>query len=187
MISGTAIPNASAVIFIKTRKGAVAAEAVAKADKNGNWEARIAEPLKKGTYSAEVLARDQREALSLPVHSEFIKVRERPIITIAGFGITQFWFFVGLIVILFLGFGGGWFSYRLWREQLGRKVVIAERDVVTVFNLIKTDVDKALRSYADKRVDEREATEMEFLLNKIKGNLEKMQKYILENIKEISE
>ena len=186
MVRGTAAEEVTIKILVKKKTGDIVAEGVAAADKSGNWEALINQPLKKGQHFVEVTAQDQRGALSLSVKSELFKVREKPLITIAGIGITQFWFFAGLLILLLVGFGVGGFSYRIWRTQLGRKAVVAQRDIAAMSNLLQKDIDKILTSYADKRVDEREAAEIEFLIKKIKDNLEKTKKYVTENIGEIS-
>jgi len=186
LVRGTAAEEVTIKILVKKKTGDIVAEGVAAADKSGNWEALINQPLKKGQHFVEVTAQDQRGALSLSVKSELFKVREKPLITIAGIGITQFWFFAGLLILLLVGFGVGGFSYRIWRTQLGRKAVVAQRDIAAMSNLLQKDIDKILTSYADKRVDEREAAEIEFLIKKIKDNLEKTKKYVTENIGEIS-
>ena len=154
---------------------------------DGNWEAVIDQPLKSGRHILEVIAQDKRGALSLPVLSDVFKVRARPLFTIGGIGITQFWFFIGLIAILILGFIGGYITHHLWRVQLRRKVVVAERDIATVFNIIKGDLDKMLRNYGDKKIDEREAAEMETLLKKLKADIEKMRKYVTDNIEDLAD
>ncbi len=185
--AGTGPADARILLFIKNKEGAVVAQATAKVDKNGNWEARFDEVLKKGKYFIEATTQDERGALSLPAKSELFKIREKPLLTLGNVEITQFWFFMGLITIIVAAFALGWFSYQLRRKQMGRKVVIAQRDVVNAFTNLKNNVDKMLKNYTDKRVDEREAEEMEFILKEMKVGLEKTQKYITENIKEINE
>ena len=172
-------------ILLKKETGDVVAAAEASADKQGNWETIIEQPLRKGSYFFEVVAQDQRGALSLPVKSELFKVREKPLFSISGFGITQFWFFISIIILLLGGFGVGLLSHHFWKAQLSRKTIVAQRDVVSSFDFIGKDVDKAISSYSDKRISKEEASEMAFLLKKAKDNLGKMQKYIVENIDEI--
>lgn len=172
-------------ISLKRETGDVVATADAVVDKQGSWETIVEHPLRRGLYLFEVVAQDQRGALSLPVKSELFKVREKPLFTVAGFGITQFWFFTALIILLLGGFGVGIFSHRLWKVQLSRKTIVAQRDVVSSFDVIGKDVEKALSGYADKRITKSEASEIAFLLKKVKDDLGKMQKYIVENIDEI--
>ncbi len=185
-ISGITIPNASIILLVKRNSGRIIFSTTVNADVNGSWEVKIDQPLKKGKYFVEATAQDARGALSLPTQSDLIRVRERPLLTIAGFEITQFWFFIGLLSILLFGFAIGWFSYSAWRRQLNRRAIIAQRDVANLFATIKQDLEKVLASYADKRLDQREISEIEFIINRLKDNLEKAQNHVLENIKEIS-
>ena len=187
LVKGIAQPGYIVKITAKRKSGEVEAESLATTDKSGNWEVIIDQPLKSGQHFIEITAQDQRGALSLPVKSDFFKVRERPLFTIAGFGITQFWFFTGLILLLLIGVAAGVLAYKLWKAQLGRKVVVAQRDVVSSFGNISKDIDKMLSRYSDKKLEDYEASEIEFLLKKTKGDVEKMQKYIVENIEEISD
>ena len=182
---GTALANTVVVLSVKNENGEVALSSEVAVESNGNWGKLFDQTLKKGKYYTEVFAKDGRGALSLPVKSEIFKVRERPILVLGGFEIIQFWFFAGIIAIILSAFATGWFSYRLWRERVGRKVVIAQRDVVNAFDQVKNNLDKMLKNYGDKQIDAREAVEMAFLLKKTKTDLEKTQKYIVENIKEI--
>lgn len=185
VIRGTTIAGYSVNALLKKAAGDAVTAADVAADQQGNWETVIDHPLGSGSYFFEVVAKDSRGALSLPVKSEVFKIKERPLFTIAGFGITQFWFFVGLIVILLAGFGVGTLSHHLWKAQLARRTVVAQRDVVSSFDVIGKDIDKALSNYQDNRVSKTEASEIDFLLKKVKGNLGKMKKYIVENIDEI--
>jgi len=182
IVSGTAIPNTSILFFLKDKKDAVVFETQEEVDRNGVWEIEVSNPLKRGAYVIEIFSKDDRGALSLVVKSK-LQVRDKPLLTLAGIKITQFWFFIGLIIVLIGGFAIGWFSYRIWRKQVSRKVIIAQRDVTNTFNIIKKDIEKILKGCSGKD----ELSEAEFILNKIKKDIEKMQKYVVENIKEISE
>lgn len=186
IISGTALPNIGIIIIIKDNKNGVAAQRRVETDETGDWGVNIDEFLKKGQYTAEIKAKDSRGAESLPI-IETINVRERPILVIGGLEITQSWFFLTLITLLAGGFGAGWFAYRVWREQLGRKVTVAQRDVINALASVEKDIDKILKNYVDKQIDEREASEMEFVLKNMKEKLNKAERYIIENIKEINE
>ncbi|MCK5021989.1 MAG: hypothetical protein KAR54_01950 [Candidatus Pacebacteria bacterium] len=185
MAEGIALPNTKLLLYIKDKKEAVIFSMVSESDKDGNWELVYDEPLKKNQYFIEVVSQDDRGAKSLFVKSELFKVKERPLLVIANIEITQFWFFVSLILIMSIVFSAGWFSYQLWRKQVGRKAVIAQRDVVNILNTIKNITNKMLKNYSDRNISRNEAGEMKFLLNKIKTKIEKTQKYIIENIKEI--
>ena len=186
-INGTAIPGETVKLFLKKSKGPVASVREIKTDERGNWQAEFEQPIKKGKYFIEAQTVDSRSAVSLQVKSSAIRVKERPLLTVAGFDITQFWLLTFIILLLLIGFVGGWLTVRLAKTQRSRKVVVAQRDIVTVFSIVKKDLDKILESYHDKKIDEREASEIEFLLKRININIEKMQQYLLENIKEIND
>lgn len=186
-VNGTAPVDFSVVVSIKKRDGQLVTTASASPDEKENWRILVDFPFKKGKYFIVALSRDKRGALSLPVVSELFRVRERPLFTIAGVGITQFWFFAGLIAILLAGFAIGWNTSRLAKIQRGRKIFISQRDTAAICGLVKKDVDMALKNYSDQKIDEREAGEMEFLLKRAKENIEKMGKYLIEGIKEIND
>ncbi|MBI5728816.1 MAG: hypothetical protein HY983_01030 [Candidatus Magasanikbacteria bacterium] len=113
--------------------------------------------------------------------------REQPLFVIGGLKISKSLFIVMLVIAMIGAFAAGSFFYRARQKQTTRKVVIAERDVMNLFTLVEKDVDKMLAYYSDNNIDEREAMEMLTILKKIKDNLQKTQKYILENIKEIGD
>ena len=186
IIGGTSIPNTSILLSIKDLNNSVISPIQTKVDNKGNWSTKFEQPLKKGTYFAEAIAEDTRGALSLPVKSETFTIRERPLLTIAGIEITQFWFFIALLIIILGGFATGWFSYQIWRTQLGRKTIIAQRDIINNSELIEKDISKLLKSIESRNVDIHKLTEIEFILRKIRDNITKDRKYIVENINEIN-
>ena len=187
LVRGTADSNFIVKVSVKKKSGESVFEFPAVVDKDGNWEAVLDHPLKRGYHFIEAIAQDQRGALSLPAVSEFFKVKDKPLFSIGGLGITQSWFFIGLIILLVSGFFFGFFSHHFWRQQLHRKITVAERDVSTVFSLISKDVDRMLQYYGDQRIDEREAAEMEALLKKLKNDLERMKKYVSSNLEELAD
>lgn len=185
-ITGTALQNEKIKIILFSENGDIIAEDEVAVDGLGNWSKEFREPVRKGKYFIEVQTIDSRGAKSLFVRSSIVTVVEKPFLVIAGINITQMWFFIFLIAILLSGFAIGWFSYKLRQKQLGRRVVIAQRDVFNVFAMIEKDIDKILKSYEDNNINERELTEAEYILKKIKENLKKTQKYIIDNIGEIN-
>lgn len=187
LIRGVALPNQVVKLAFKKRNGVVTMEKEVVVNEAEKWEAQFEQPIRPGKYFVEAKAVDQRGAQSLVVVSESVLVKQKPLLTIAGLDITQFWFFTILINLLVIAGSLGFFSHHLWRKQLRRKIVVAERDIATVFNLIKNDLDNLLRNYGDKKIDEREAAEMETLLKKLKIDIEKMKKYVSENIEEIGD
>lgn len=183
-ITGTAIPNISVSLSLKNKAGQTITATSAKSGNNGNWEIKLDYPLRKGQYFAEIYSQDDRGALSLPV-SELIKVRVRPMLTVAGIGITPAWLLTGLIAILVAGVMTGWLAYHFWLVRIRRKTIVAQRDIFAASNLIKKDIEKLLTKISSGPPDERARSEMEFLLKQIKERVEKSLKYIVEGVEEI--
>ncbi len=191
MVKGTALPSVSILFTAQKllRKGGVerVATATVQSDENGNWELTFENHLfKNGRYTILAQAQDSRGALSLTVESQEMQVKSKPVIQIGKFELGMTGLLIFLLLVIVVGFSVGWFSYRLWREQVGRKAIIAQRDVLNICTMVEESINKALKSCVDKHVDEREAEEIEFLLKKIKSDLEKARKYVSENIREIS-
>ena len=90
-----------------------------------------------------------------------------------------------LLVFFLIIFTAGWFIRRSAQEKRYRRILMSQRDAVASYNVIKTDVEKGLKSLAEKRFDEASANEIEFLLKHINENLEKMNKYVVSGIKSI--
>jgi len=110
-----------------------------------------------------------------------------PFLTIGVISLTQFQFFAIMIFILLALFVAWWFSYRLWEQQLERRVIIAERDVGDTFNIISQDAEKIVDIAKDNHVNAKALSEIEFLSKKIKEKADKTKRYIIENIREIAQ
>jgi hypothetical protein len=79
-----------------------------------------------------------------------------------------------LVVILTAGFVGGWYINKLAELKRVRRILISQRDIISSYNVLKNDVDKALKSS--------NSAETNFLLQRISGNLEKMNKYVAQGV-----
>lgn len=183
-ISGAIAAGMKPYIFMKGKNGDIIVSADPVPDSSGNWSATFDLPRKAGAYYLEVLAKDSRGAESLPIKSEF-NVRPRPIFVFWGLEITSGTLTVLLLLLLVGGFFAGYFAQKLARERRGRKVVIAQRDISVIFNLLRKDIDKMLSDYSDEEINEAEAKEIEFYLKRMKENLDKMKHYVSENVEEI--
>ena len=185
-VTGSSLPLISVVINLRDLKDNLVYNTETLADENGFWSASIDSPLKKGVYVLEAVNKDSRGALSLPVKSDEINVRERPILTIGGIGITYSWFLLGLIIIFGGAFLGGWYVRRTAASQRERRILIAERDVNSALVNIKADVEKMIREHkGNGQLEESIETKVNFLLKKINDSITKNKSYILENIEEI--
>lgn len=185
-VSGNALPNIDVVLTVKNASGVSVDEKTAHVDSNGNWNALFDSSFKKGTYVVLATAKDSRGALSLPVASSKISVREKPLLTIGGLEITLAWVYVISILAFLTAAFFAIRTYRRWRERTERNVIIAQRDVANVFGSVNADIDKVLQNAMDKKLDPQKIAEMQFVLKKMKKNLERVEGYVEENIKDIS-
>lgn len=188
-ITGGGVASAGIEIVVQVEKTnkQIVAEQIVPVDSNGNWSVTITKALTSGEYRLIVTARDEKMASSLPVSSELIRVRPRPVFTLGWLEITETWFFVALIVLLLVSFGAGWFSYRERRRQISRRAIIAQRDVVNILDNINKDLEAMIKNYADGKLKKSESNEIEYTLNKVKEYLNKSRRYVIENIREISD
>lgn len=185
-IIGAALPNIAIVATLKTEGGQIEQAVEVMSDAHGGWSVRFDKPLKKGVYVIEVVARDARGAMSYPVMSDMLRVRPRPALSLAGFEITQFWFFVLLVLGLIGAFIAGWLFVRFERAQRARKIVICQRDITNMLSMVKRDIDRILEKYADDKIDEAEISEIRHIAKKASENMEKSGKYCVQSIGEIN-
>lgn len=185
-IKGTSIASTTILIALKDENGKTFLKNQFLADYHGDWQAVFDQPLKSGQYYFEIQAQDQRGALSFPVKSGSVKVHERPILTINGIEIDQFWFFIILIIILLSGFGLGLVSYQLWLARVEQKEIVAKRDFSNLLAVVIRDLDFVGSNLDKKDFEEKNRIEAKFYSEKAKQNLQKMEKYIAEEIGEIS-
>lgn len=184
-ISGAAIPGVDIILELRESTGKNIFSTSVKVGTDGNWFAKIDQALTKGRYTITATARDARGAMSLPAAGE-VTVRERPFLTIGGLELSKAWLLLMVVVIMAGGFGVGWRFQMLSKAQRSRKVTIAARDVNVVFGLIKKDVDAVLEKYKEG-LDETEFEETKFLLQRLNTNLDKLRKYLSQNIEEIND
>jgi len=185
VISGQSLPNISILVAVKGQAGNLVYSFTAVSTGDGKWGTKFDTPLKNGTYYVEATAKDSRGALSLPVKSGLINVVDRPLMIILGVPITATEMIVLLLLILIGGYIIGWYTGNLISNKMARRILISQRDVSASFNVIRNDVDSALKAWDDKKVESYELTQIEFLLRRVKENIEKLQKYIITGIKDI--
>ncbi len=180
-------PVGTTLLFsLKNSKDQVEYSAELKPDQNGAWTATVSDPLKRDDYYVEVLAKDARGALSFPVKSSTIKVRPRPVITILGVGITQFWFYLISLLILGGAYYAGFKTQKFRKEQRGRRTLITERDFTNLLEMIKNDLNSIEKQKGIKNLSPKETSEIDFSMNRIHENIKKMENYIMKNIEEIN-
>lgn len=184
-IGGASLPGTTVLLSLKNLAGETISAKEISVLETGGWTAKFDEALKRGVYTIEAIAKDSRGAESLAVKFDDIKVRPRPVLRIFGLELTADWFFTSAIAILILAFVAGFAFYHFWRAQLGRRVTIAERDVASVLNLVKKDIENIGARFEDGAMTKRKKDEAKFLTKRAAENIEKMEKYVLENIKQI--
>ena len=183
---GTATDAVEVNVQVQNSQKQIVFEQVVPVDTNGNWNITINKDISSGNYNLLVTSRDKNMASSFPVVSDTIKIAPKPLLVLGNIEITQAWFFIILILILMGSFGAGWFSFNKWRGRLDGKIIIAERDVANVIDNSKKDIDKHLKNYSNGNLSPSDLTEMEFILKKMKDNLEKSHRYVVDNIREIN-
>lgn len=185
-LSGNSEPNMTIVANLLNSGGDKVLSTKATASTSGFWSLSIDDPLKNDTYTVDILAQDSRGALSLPVKSAPISVKERPILVLGGIEITYKWFLILLLAVFVVTFSAGWYIRRLTAEQRERRTLIAARDVNAVLANVKGDIEKIMeKSKNDGKASPSAETEINFILNKVDQYITKSKGYILENIEEI--
>lgn len=187
-VSGTGQTGTNILLLIRNNNnGQVAANTVATVDSSGNWNAHFSEALPGGTYQVEAMAQDARGALSLSVKSQIFDVRDKPLFTIGGIGVTPTELVILLLLLLVGGFLAGHYTQKFAKEQRGRRAIIAERDISVVFGLLKKDIDKMLSDFEDGALTDAESKEIEFYLKRMRDNLDKTKRYMSENVEEVKD
>ncbi len=142
---------------------------------------RIADFIPRGSYQAEVVARDDRGAQSLSVVKKNIVSRERPLFMIGKWGISATFFYLTVIVIIICGTIGVVLAVRKMGAKRGLKSFIIKRDMINSFTSLKKDLDDAMKT-ADKNESGKEAS---YRMAKIKEKIEKSSKYLSEEVEEL--
>lgn len=186
-IGGTSLPGTTVLLTLKNLAGEIISAKEIPVLETGGWAVKFDEALKKGVYTVEAVAKDSRGAESFVVVSDPIKVRAKPVLSIFGLELTANWFFALVVIILVSGFAAGFIFYHLWRAQLGRRVTIAQRDVASVLNLVKKDIENITDRLGNGAITKQKKDEVRFLTKRAAENIEKMERYVLENIKQIKD
>lgn len=184
VVAGTSLPKSVVDIFVKNSNEQIFFQLSATADEDGNWSTQISRGLTKGSYFVEIVAKDGRGAQSLPVRSEIFTVHERPVLTIGSLDITQSMLLGLLLVVFVVGIAFGVIFYRLWRNQMRRRELIAQRDISNVISIAKSVITKAITNLTVHK-NKTDQSETKYLLEELRDKLSKAEKYIIENIKEI--
>ena len=185
--SGAALPEVLILAFVKKESGEKVFESQTKSSAAGTWSLTFDAPLKKGNYYVEIIAEDNRGASSLPVKSDLIALRDRPVLVLGKVALTYQTFVVGLIAAMVITFALGFWTRQLAKEGRRRRILIAQRDFNSQLANIRQDVEKIMSNHKTKEdcVPESIEASVNFLLKKIDDNIKKNTDYIVENIEEI--
>ena len=140
-------------------------------------------PQAPGSHSIIVQAYDQ--AGNMTESHLTIDILEAPLITIAGIRITQFSFYVTSIVFLIFGLLLGRYLDLLEHRRRRRRIIIAQRDIQAVSNLIRKDIEGLAAKCGDEVSRKSDTKEMHAMLARLTETVEKFEKYATQNIEEI--
>lgn len=175
-LKGTSPASTTVHIFLK-REDAIVAENTLTPDTHGNWEYTESDPLRNGTYTAIIQAKDVRGALSLSVTSSKITVIDTPVLTIGSLSLGKNGTIILLIFILLIGFGLWYMIYKHRLEKTALRVELAESDTAKVFKIIEHDIDNL-----DKARGTPTSVDDQFASSKLRGNVKKMGEYLKKEI-----
>lgn len=162
---GTALPSTEILLLVKKGAEVITSDTIT-VDAQGNWEFTYTNPLRNGKYIATIQNRDSRGALSLVITAPTISVTGR---------------YDTLLTILFLALGAtiilGFVFFKNRRDRTHLRIKVAGSDTAKVFKMIEDDVQKlqeAQKAHSDVNA--------EFIAEKIKKNVNKMGKYVKDEI-----
>ena len=167
-IKGTSLIETEILLTIE-QNGAIITSSTIPVDTQGNWEYTLSDPLRNGTYVANIQSRDSRGARSIIVSSPEIQVTGK---------------YTNLVLITFVVLAGGliagsWY-YRKRREQTALRIEVAESDTSKVFKMIENDIEKLNKARATET-----SADDEFVIQKMSENVKKMGGYIKEEINKV--
>src|SRR3972149_335420 len=180
-VKGTALPSFDVRVYLLKANGELVVEHGARADGNGNWDLVLSEPLGIGKYAVFAQSRDERGALSLVVSApSLVTVKTQPIIKLGALEIGTGGSAFILLIILISGFSTGYWYFRERQRRLHRDVTMTSRDHSQLHDLLDADLQKITKNF-----DAMNETEKKFLLGRIQENVQKIEKYLVKEVKNI--
>jgi len=184
-IKGSARVGYKVEVTIETKNKSLVSQSEVSVDTSGQWSYQLERTLNPGDYFVTVVAKDSQGALSLPVGPQEISVKETPIISLFGLDITL----KLLIIILVVGgiLTAAWFYWKtlLHLARFQRESTIIGRDLRNAFDMVKKDLDEAVRIVKkDISIDKREF-EFKAVSKKIKATLDKIDGYLDKDLEKL--
>ncbi len=184
---GTTQPDKNVKIEVKNTASGISFEKTAHADPFGIYDILIDNLLPRGTYSVIATTIDDRGALSMPAKPLMISVKDRPLAILFGIPVTQMALIWTLLTTLILSFLLGFFYNKKSIRRRENQIIIANRDVVHAFGMVKNEITSAMEVFNAKKMNSDDIANIEFSLKKMVSSLDKTEKYITENISEIED
>ena len=180
-IKGTALHDTTILASLK-RGETLIKDVTVPVDAQGNWELTVSEPLRNGLYTVVIQNRDTRGALSLAETSPTITVMEKPIFQLGSLSLGKNGVILALFIILLIGFSGGYFFYKARRARTTLRLDLATSDMSKVFKMIETDLDGLEKAQATPT-----PADDEFVVKKLRANIQKMGSFLKKEIDKAKE
>jgi hypothetical protein len=183
-ISGTATPADTIDVRVLDDKNQSVFESTTTANNAGDWNMTVSQDIPEGHYTASVMASDARGAMSNPVESKTITMRDRIIFSIGSFDFDWFEMFliVVLIVLIIAGLIWHYLSRRTERRQAF--TIIARRDAEKLSDLLTSQLEEAQKRFQGiaEETSSTAKTELGEFLTRAQDTVLKMKKYLGEEI-----
>lgn len=179
-VFGKTIPNGFVDVRLANKVGQEVFSGEGSSDESGNWDITIREPLARGTYSLTAVARDSRGAISYPTEAAELKIKAKTIVSVGLIDLD--WFEISLIVLLLVisGVSLGILYYTSVKRRRAAYKAVTSRDIDKLTVLLAEDL-KEVESWLEKfqgGIELRAKAEMEFHLKNMREIIDKMKKYL---------
>lgn len=183
-VSGKTVPNGFVDIKVFDKTGQEVFAGVSASDGLGNWEAVIEKILAKGEYTLSISARDNRGAVSYPSSSQIVRVKAKIILSIGFIDLSWFEIFIiGILLLASVVSASAWYYISVKRRREAYRIV-ATRDIDKLTALLAADL-KGLEGWVEKSKEglgKRAKPEMEFYLKSLHSTVDKMKKYLRQEL-----
>ena len=178
-VTGESLPNTAILLSITDQNNIFTYSIRANSDSQGDWSANFDQSLKSDKYYISASEVDQNGLQIASIRYGPVEIKGSFVFIVAVFSF--------LVIILLIGFVGGWYINKLAEIKRYRRILISERDIASSYNILKSDVDLALKHLSGGELDEGKLNDIKFLLKRVSVNLEKMNTYIVKGVTIISD